>query len=391
MRIRRAVMTLCLIITAALVTKPHSAKALDNASSASASATSDVARKIEQHKTALEQVKQHEAEVIAALDMIERQLLRSTDDIASLTAQIDTQQQTLRRIQAQTEMLSRRHAVLQRQLTERLCAMYKWYRHGVLPMYLAAPSYTALVRYSKYLDDILKSDISLFARTRQLLEERARRIQELEAQQQALSTAKEELTRMRSQMLQTRQEKTRILASIQKEKTLQTQMLEELERSARELQNLVDRLPQRPESPMPQTMSFAMLKGKLPPPVKGTLISSFGKREHPDLHIATFQKGIEISCPYGTEIRAVHDGTVVFADWVKGYGFMLIVDHGDGYYSLCGRASKLLKKVGDSIRAGETVALVGDSYSMRGACLYFEIRHHGKPQDPLEWIMHDFT
>jgi len=82
----------------------------------------------------------------------------------------------------------------------------------------------------------------------------------------------------------------------------------------------------------------------------------------------------------------VHAGRVAFADWFKGYGLMIIVDHGEHYYSLSAHASRLLKEVDDIVYAGETIAQVGDTNSIKGAGLYFEIRQQGKPQDPLIWL-----
>lgn len=118
----------------------------------------------------------------------------------------------------------------------------------------------------------------------------------------------------------------------------------------------------------------------------GTIISSFGKSQNKELHTTTFHKGIEIAAPAGTEIKAIYPGRVLYADWLKGYGKIIIIDHGEGYYTLSAHTSELFKKVGDEVKAGETVALVGDTNSFKGSCLYFEIRHHGNPQNPLEWL-----
>ena len=125
-------------------------------------------------------------------------------------------------------------------------------------------------------------------------------------------------------------------------------------------------------------------------PYKGRIISKFGRRVHPELQTSTFQKGIEISCPSGSDIVAVYDGRVVYAGWFKGYGNTMIIDHGENYFSLIAHASKLYKQVGDIITEKEVIALSGDTGSLKGALLYFEIRHHGKPQDPLLWFKRDF-
>ena len=99
-----------------------------------------------------------------------------------------------------------------------------------------------------------------------------------------------------------------------------------------------------------------------------------------------FQKGIEISATQGQEIRAIYEGTILYADWFKGYGNIVIIDHGDSYYSLSAHVAKIFKGVGDRVEAGEVIALAGDTGSLKGTCLYFELRHHGQPLNPLHWL-----
>jgi septal ring factor EnvC (AmiA/AmiB activator) len=120
-----------------------------------------------------------------------------------------------------------------------------------------------------------------------------------------------------------------------------------------------------------------ILRGKLTPPVQGKVISLFKERG---------QNGIEIKAPMGTEIRTILPGKVLYADWFKGFGNIVIIDHGDHTFSIYGYASGLLKKEGELVSQGESIALVGSSGSLKGPCLYFEIRHQGKPQDPMHWI-----
>jgi septal ring factor EnvC (AmiA/AmiB activator) len=100
----------------------------------------------------------------------------------------------------------------------------------------------------------------------------------------------------------------------------------------------------------------------------------------------TFSKGLSISAPTGTDIKAIYDGTVIFADYFKGFGNMMVVDHGGGYFSLYAHASRLTKKVGAEVARHETIGAVGDIDSSKGSVLYFEIRHDGKPVDPAGWV-----
>jgi septal ring factor EnvC (AmiA/AmiB activator) len=100
------------------------------------------------------------------------------------------------------------------------------------------------------------------------------------------------------------------------------------------------------------------------------------------------QNGIEIKAPMETEVRAILPGKVLYADWFKGFGNMVIIDHGDHTFTVSAYCSHLLKKEGDAVSQGEAIARVGSAGSLKGPCLYFEIRHRGKPQDPMDWISH---
>jgi septal ring factor EnvC (AmiA/AmiB activator) len=121
-------------------------------------------------------------------------------------------------------------------------------------------------------------------------------------------------------------------------------------------------------------------------PVRGAIIETYGKHKHPEFNSYTFSKGISISAGSGTEIKAIYDGSVIFADYFKGYGNMVIVDHGGGYFSLYAHASRITKKVGAEVARNETLATVGDVDSAKGPMLYFEIRYQGRPVDPAAWV-----
>jgi murein hydrolase activator len=128
------------------------------------------------------------------------------------------------------------------------------------------------------------------------------------------------------------------------------------------------------------------MRGKLDWPVKGQVIGGFGKTKHHEFSTEVFRKGLEIEAPVGEEIRAVEKGKIVFADRFSGYGKMLIIDHGDRYYTVYAHLSDFLRKNGDFVRRGEAVALVGDSDSLAGSKLYFEMRKDGKSIDPAPWF-----
>ncbi len=131
---------------------------------------------------------------------------------------------------------------------------------------------------------------------------------------------------------------------------------------------------------------FAGLRGRLPYPASGAIITKYGRGRDPKYDNPIYNKGIEIQAPTGSPIIAVADGQVIYADYFSGYGNLIIIDHGDNYYTVYAHAKDLLKKVGDRVASREKIATVGDTGSLKGAMLYFEVRHHGDTTDPENWL-----
>jgi septal ring factor EnvC (AmiA/AmiB activator) len=128
---------------------------------------------------------------------------------------------------------------------------------------------------------------------------------------------------------------------------------------------------------------FANAKGKLPWPVDGRLVAGYGTPRGGDAR--TKWDGVLIGAAIGTQVRAVHGGRVVFADWLRGAGLLVILDHGNGYLSLYGHNQSLLRDAGEIVKAGDPIATVGNSGGQESAALYFAIRQQGRPSDPAQW------
>ena len=121
-------------------------------------------------------------------------------------------------------------------------------------------------------------------------------------------------------------------------------------------------------------------------PVKGKIVFLFGTYRTTKFNVKIFRSGIDIQADYGEPIRAIHGGKIIYANWLKGYGNMIVIDHGGDYHTVYAHAQELFKARGDLVEAGEVIATVGDTGSLIGPDLYFEVRHRGKPVDPLKWV-----
>ena len=217
--------------------------------------------------------------------------------------------------------------------------------------------------------------------------EKATELAAITAENKAQRARLEREKRARNQLL-TRisrdiQRQRREIGTLKRDETRLTRLVESLARlvarskPAPRLKN--ERVPQASAGDSP----FLELKGRLNLPVRGELANRFGS---PRSDGGVLWKGLFILARAGEEVRAVADGRVVFADWLRGFGNLLIVDHGDAYMSLYGNNEALYKRVGDPIRGGEPVAAVGASGGNADSGLYFELRHQGRPLDPLDWV-----
>jgi septal ring factor EnvC (AmiA/AmiB activator) len=133
-------------------------------------------------------------------------------------------------------------------------------------------------------------------------------------------------------------------------------------------------------------VDFSTLAGSLCLPASGPITSRYGQKVHPKFGTVIMQNGIEIGAVAGAPVRAVAPGTVRFADWFRGYGNLVIIDHGGGWFTLYAHLANINVSVGQQVGKNKVIGSVGDTGSMTGANLYFEVRHHQQPQDPAAWL-----
>ncbi len=179
--------------------------------------------------------------------------------------------------------------------------------------------------------------------------------------------------------------KEAILDEIQRKKNLSQAVLESLKASAIELDEKLSAMDKQGLDPV-EDVSFSHQKGRLRIPVQGKIVSTFGVSKNGDYKSFTFQSGVDIKVERGEPVRSVFKGEVLFSQWLKGYGNLVIINHGDNYYTLYAHVEEIFKKKGETVDTGEVIATAGDTGSIKGLCLHFEVRHHGKPVNPMQWI-----
>ncbi len=189
----------------------------------------------------------------------------------------------------------------------------------------------------------------------------------------------------RQHLEQDRRARQQTLGRIALQLKQQRREIGRLQRNEAHLSQLVEKLANTLPNAGTDTVPFKSLKGRLALPVKGKVRNKFGARR-PESTMAW--TGWFLRAAPSQAVRAVAAGRVVYADWLRGFGNLLIIDHGQGYMSLYGNNETLYKQVGDSLRGGDTIAAVGSSGGNEDSGLYFELRFEGKPFDPTKWVRH---
>ena len=350
-----------------------------------------IKKKIELEKRVLSQVKKKESSVVESLSQVEIELERKNKQLKQSTSKLDFVVSEMHKKQAETVRL--RESLEQRKtyLARRADALYRWQR-GASPLMILNGdlSLSSLLKRRYYLQSTVAFDREMV----QSLNEQATRqetlTQELARKRQDVDAQRRELTEVKEAVQKEAQKKRELLASIRGEKESRQRALKDLEQAALRLQKMIEELSRRSagksSKEAPAGSGLESMRGKLEWPVKGQLVGGFGKTKHHEFSTDVFRKGLEIEAPVGEEIRAVEKGKIVFADRFSGYGKMLIIDHGDRYYTVYAHLSDFLKKSGDPVKRGEAVALVGDSESLVGSKLYFEMRKDGRSIDPTPWF-----
>ena len=179
-----------------------------------------------------------------------------------------------------------------------------------------------------------------------------------------------------------RASRQRTLQAINAQVSTDEQQLAKLKADQQRLNQLFEELVSVTPAPIPATVPFAERKGALVMPVSGVPSNRFGARRNADIR----WQGWLIPAEEGTAIRAVHAGLVIYADWLRGQGLLIVIDHQDGWLTLYAQNHSLMRAVGESVMAGDVIARAGASGGQEMTGLYFEIRQQGEPVDPAEWI-----
>ena len=346
---------------------------------------------IKEKKQKTEEAQRKEASVLQQIEEADHRIKLRREDLAAVNGKLRKKDREIAGTNASLQRLREQIAQREDSLRSRLRVMYKEGPNGQLKLLLASSGYNDLLARSESLRWVSRREYQLLEGSRvdharlattevYLLQIRG----ELQGYHRAITT---KLAALREE----RAKKDRLLARARSEKAVYERTVGELEKSALRIEDLLKGFEARRRAaasvrPRAAGEGVARLKGQLNWPSDGDVVASFGRQKHPKFNTYVQRKGIEIRAAQGSVIRSVADGVVAFADWMRGYGLLTIVDHGEGFFSLYAHASNLLVNVGETVRASQPIGEIGDTGLTGENTLYFELRQGDSALNPLAWL-----
>ncbi|WP_245609123.1 murein hydrolase activator EnvC family protein [Vibrio rhizosphaerae] len=339
------------------------------------------------------------------LQGVKNEISRQQQSLDSQTKQLDNLQNTLKGQEleivslekqiSQTQIQLKRSTHNLNQLKERMTALAQQQKAQSERLKQLLHTYY-ITRQSNHLSGLLKDDadedrmsqyyqhlakarsemINQLEQTKQQLHQHEQQLTQEQAQIQSLLSQQ---TQKRNQLQQTQRDRKNTVNKIRSRISSDKNYLAELQRNESRLKAEIAKAAKRNQVPMD---GFSRQRGKLPWPIQGKLLHRFGTHQTGQIN----WKGIVINAAYGQPVKAVYPGSVVFSDYLRGYGLVVLIDHGQGDMTLYGFNQTLLKKEGDKVTAGETIALAGDTGGQPVPSLYFEVRRNSKASNPLRWL-----
>lgn len=347
----------------------------------------DISQQIDQLKQRIQDEEKKETTFLSELDRIgfNKNLIRK--EISLYTMQLGNTNRELYSIQRQIPRLKAKLDDEKESTEKILVTMYKYGKFNPLQFMLQAKDMGTLVSESKNLTLLAQYQNKLISNYLETLSQLRDAESTLEEKKKESSNLIWKTKKKRQELdVQERKQKA-LINEIKENKKMHLQALEDLNQRAEQLQRLIEKL-------LKDEISFPMLivplyeqRGKLPWPIEGAVVSTFGRQVHPQFRTVTFNNGIEISPQKNqTVVKSIHPGKVVVCDYLKGFGNVIIVDHGMSFHSIYGHCAEFLVKNGDLVKTGQPIAIAGDTGSLEGVTLYFQITSKAKPIDPLKWL-----
>ncbi len=336
-------------------------------------------------QTELSGKQQQRRTVQQELMSVEKGIGRQSQELKKLDRMLEEQRQRIRVAKMQ-QGLNKNALILQRKLMERqIRSAYAIGRQDRLKLLLNQQDPAVAGRLMIYHDYFNRSRVRQLDLIQNTLKKLQQAETEMVAEERKLNALQSRKQQEKSSLEKSRNDRKKLIARLNRDITTDTEQLRELKRDEKRLQNLLINIRKKAAVEtrfQPSSAPFAQQKGHLNWPARGRFAARFGAEKRGGLK----WDGVLINAPEGGDVKAVYAGKVVFADWLRGFGLLLILDHGDGYMTLYGHNQSLTKQPGDLVRTNEAIAVLGDSGGLTEPGVYFAVRHNGQAINPSTWF-----
>lgn len=350
-------------------------------------------QQIKSVKDEINNLQKKESGYLETLHKIEK-LLRDTEkELQAIEKDLELAQKEIElgedKLILEKQILKERTKLLENRLRE----IYKRRLTGYLEILFNSESFSDFLTRFRYMKNILSLDAEVINDIRRQMKKIEDNKVNLENREEILSLLKREVEKEKENIEFSIRAKKSIVNKINSQKEVYLKSLKELEQSSQEIKNIIERIYKQQEGDSKRVtqkevpaITLKPKKGILALPVQGKLISGYGRHKNTDFNTYTFNSGIDISAPLGQVVHAAGSGEVIYTGSIKGYGQIIIIDHGGRITTLYAHLSKILIDIGDKVKKGQIVGQVGDSGGVSSTRLHFEVRVEGKPTDPMNWL-----
>ena len=360
-------------------------------------------KRLREERAKAADARKREAGLLAELEAIDRRLGEKRKQVALLDGRIQRSQAEVKDLQGDIVRLEGQRAGQEEAMAQRLRAMYRLQvQGGALPVLLSGDDPVAQAVRLRHLATLATVDARVIREYRVTSEGLADRKSRLEARRKEMSALRTEAETERAEADQEAARRRALLSRVKDERVYHDRMVGELSEATRRLEAFVRDLQERrrvtrvppPAAKPPKAapsestpgVGLGAMRGRLAWPAEGRVVEEYGTRVNPRFGTKTFRNGIDIDAGEGSNVHAVYPGHVLYTGFFRGYGNLIIVDHGAEYYTLYAHVADIKVAEGDDVKQGQVIGTVGDTGSLQGPRLYFEVRYQGKPQDPAQWL-----
>ena len=352
-----------------------------------------IEHQIKSIKDEINNLQKKESGYLETLHKIEKLLQDTGKELQAIERDLELAQKEIK--QGEDELIFEKRTLKEKTklLENRLREIYKHRLTGYLEILFNSESFSDFLTRFRYIKNILSLDAGVINDIRQQMKKIENNKMNLENREEILSLLKKEVEKEKENIEFSIEARKSIINKIDSQKEVYLKSLKELEQSSLEIKNIIERTYKQQEEDSKRVtqkevpaITLKPKKGILALPVQGKLISGYGRHKNTDFNTYTFNSGIDISAPLGQVVRAAGSGEVIYTGSIKGYGQIIIIDHGGRITTLYAHLSKILIDIGEKVKKGQIVGQVGDSGGVSSTRLHFEVRVEGKPTDPMNWL-----